>query len=113
MSTSFTPGRDLILQAKIPAVPALYTTFAMGHFVKPSQFTQPVKPAVSKAETFAGAYSEIYVAAPIDLDYDEPNAVTDADLELVKPSTGTHEIELAVIGENENRPCVQTQRSAA
>ena len=100
MSTSFTPSKDLILQAKVPQVPTLFTTFATGHFVKPGNFTQPVKqiaPAVSQPESFAGGYSEVYAAAALDLDYDEPNAVTEAELEFVQPGTGVHQMELPVI----------------
>jgi hypothetical protein len=96
MSTSFTPSRDLILSAKIPAVPSLFTTFATGHFVKPGKFSQPVKAAV-KPETAAGFFTEIFAAAPIDLDYDEPNAVVEAELELVTPTGAVHQMELQVV----------------
>jgi hypothetical protein len=96
MSTSFTPSKDLILQAKVPQVPSLFTTFATGHFVKPGKFTQPVKPAAVKPETFAGAYCEVFAAAPLDLDYDEPNAVTDLELEVVQPESSRHQIEVQV-----------------
>ena len=100
MSTSFTPSKDLILQARVPQVPSLFTTFATGHFVKPGQFTQPVKqaPAVAKPVSFAGGYTELFAAAPLDLDYEEPNAVTEAELEVVQAGSGVTELELPVIG---------------
>jgi hypothetical protein len=101
MSTSFTPGRDLILNAKIPAVPSLFTTFATGHFVKPGKFSQPVKAVIPQAavkpETFAGCFTEIFAAAPIDLDYDEPNAVVETELELVTPTNAAHQMEFQVV----------------
>jgi hypothetical protein len=99
MSTSFTPSKDLILQAKIPQVPALFTTFASGHFVKPGNFTQPVKAAAAeiKPATFAGCYTEVYAAAPLDVDYEEPNAVTEEELELVNTGSDLHQMELPVI----------------
>jgi len=43
MSASFTPSRDLMPGSKFPAAQSLFTTFAKGHFIKPGQFTQPVK----------------------------------------------------------------------
>jgi hypothetical protein len=121
MSTSFTPGRDLMLQAKIPAKESLFTTFSKGHFVKPSQFTQPVKAVEVKPATFAGCFTEVYAAAPIDLDYDEPNAVIEAELELVESSGSVHQIEISVVnGLATDEPKVldrviqtESQRSAA
>jgi hypothetical protein len=95
MSTSFTPSEDLMLQAKLPQVPALFTTFSAGSFIKPGQFTQPVK-AVSPA-TFAGCYTEVYAAAPLDIDYEEPNAVTDEELELISTGGDLHQMELTVV----------------
>jgi hypothetical protein len=100
MSTSFTPSNDLMLKAKIPQVPALFTTFAAGHFVKPGTFTQPVKPAIAaeiKPASFAGCYTEVYAAAPLDVDYEEPNAVTEEELELVATGSDLHQLELPVI----------------
>ena len=100
MSTSFTPGKDLILQSKVPQVPTLFTTFATGHFVKPGNFTQPVKqavPAPVKSESFAGGYCEFFAAAPLDLDYDEPNAVTEAELDVVQAGTGVHQMEIPLV----------------
>jgi hypothetical protein len=99
MSTSFTPGRDLILNSKVPASASLFTTFSKGSFVKPGQFTQPVKaiaPA-TKPTTFAGCFTEVFAAAPIDLDYDEPNAVVEAELELVEPGQSVHQVVLSVV----------------
>ncbi len=117
MSTSFTPGTDLMLAAKMPAKESLFTTFARGHFVKPGQFTQPVKSAETAPATFAGCFTEIYAAAPIDLDYDEPNAVVEAELELVQSSGPVHQIELPVVnGLIGNQPVdrvIQGERSAA
>ena len=101
MSTLFTPSKDLILQTTIPQVPQLFTTFSAGHFVKPGRFTQPVKPVVQleiKPATFAGCYAEVYAAAPLDVDYDEPNAVTDRKLELVCTGSDLHQMELPVVG---------------
>jgi hypothetical protein len=99
MSISFTPSRDLMLGSKIPAVPSLFTTFSTGHFIKPGQFTQPVKattPTVSKPATFAGCFTEVFAAAAIDLDYDEPHAVVEAELELVQPGSSVHQMVLPV-----------------
>jgi hypothetical protein len=96
MSTSFSPGRDLFLNVKVPAVTPLFTTFAAGTFVKPSQFTQPVKAISSQPASFAGCFTEVFAAAPIDLDYDEPNAVVEAELELVSPNGSVHRIEISV-----------------
>ncbi len=94
MSRSIAPGRDLIPRGvAIPALEQLFTTFANGHFVKPGQFSQPVKPALT---TFAGAYTEVYAAAAIELDYDEPNAVTEAELEIVPAGEGSSVVVLSV-----------------
>jgi len=112
MSTSFTPSRDLTLSSKLPAAESLFTTFARGHFVKPSQFTQPVKAITppTKPTTFAGCFTEVFAAAPIDLDYDEPNAVVEAELELVSASSSVHQLELPVTsGARRN----QSERPAA
>lgn len=93
MSRSITPSQDLIPHGfEMPAVQSLFTTFASGHFVKPGEFSQPVKPVL---ETFAGAYTEVYAAAAIELDYDEPNAVTDAEIELVPAGDGVSRIEIS------------------
>jgi hypothetical protein len=99
MSISFTPSRDLMLGSKIPPVPSLFTTFTSGHFIKPGQFTQPVKatsPADQKPATFAGCFTEVFTAPAIDLDFDEPNAVSEAELELVQPSGSVHRMVLPV-----------------
>jgi hypothetical protein len=98
MSTSFTPGKDLILSSRVPAAPSLFTTFARGSFVKPSQFTQPVKAISSgfKPADFVGCFTEVFAAAAIDLDYDEPNAVVDAELEVVHATQSVHQVVLPV-----------------
>src|SRR5258708_39186734 len=98
MSTSFTPGKDLILSLKAPAAQSLFTTFSRGSYVKPGQFTQPVK-AISpkqKPADFAGCFTEVFAAAALDLDYDEPNAVVAAELELVQASQSVHQMVLPV-----------------
>jgi hypothetical protein len=79
---------------EVPAAQQLFTTFAPGHFVKPGQFAQPVKPVLT---TFAGAYTEVYAAAAIELDYDEPNAVTDAEIELVPVGDGVSRLEISTV----------------
>jgi len=98
MSTSFTPGKDLILNSKVPAAPSLFTTFARGSFVKPGQFSQPVKATLqqNKPANFAGCFTEVFAAAAIDLDYDEPNAVVDAELEVVHATQSVHQMVLPV-----------------
>jgi hypothetical protein len=118
MSTSFTPSTDLVVAVKVPPVQPLFTTFASDSFVKPGLFTQPVKQLQVNPATFAGAYTEVYTAAPIDLDYDEPNAVTDAELEVLQPGSGVSEIELVVCGgvaatETGRTPTPPSQRTAA
>jgi hypothetical protein len=115
MSTSITPGKDLFLQVKVPAVQPLFTTFAAGHFVKPGRFTQPVKAVESVPATFFGCYSEVYTAAPLDLDYEEPNACVDADYEVVQASAGVQEITVAVTSPSAapSDSDVQPQRAAA
>jgi hypothetical protein len=107
-----TPSRDLIPSTKTPAAPSLFTTFAAGHFIKPGQFTQPVKAITSPENpaTFAGCFTEVFAAAPIDLDYDEPNAVVDAELELVLTSSAVHQMELPVVNQ---AATVESKRSAA
>lgn len=105
MSTSFTPGSDLLLLKKLPGVTPVFTTFAAGHFVKPAAFVQPVRAAVKAASTtgsvsattFSGCYRELFVAAPIDLDYDEPNAVTESAVERVEPGDPLHEVKIFVL----------------
>jgi len=101
MSTSFTPGKDLLMQMKVPAPSSLFTTFSKGHFIKAGKFTQPVKavlpvvPAqVQAAATFAGCFTEVYAADAIDLDFEEPYAVCESDLELVPAGEAVHRIEL-------------------
>jgi hypothetical protein len=115
MSTSFTPSTDLVVAAKVPPVQPLFTTFASDSFVKPGLFTQPVRQLQVNPATFAGAYTEVYAAAPIELDYEEPNAVTDAELELIQPGSGVSEIELVVSGGAAARQASRppTQRTAA
>ena len=97
MSRSITSGQELIPHGvEVPAAQQLFTTFATGHFVKPGLFTQPVRAQAVKPATFAGAYTEVYAAAPIELDYDEPHAVTDAELEIVPAGEGVSRIEIPV-----------------
>jgi len=78
----------------------LFTTFTTGCFVKPGQFTQPVKAIAPriKPATSAGCFTEVFAAAPIDLDYGEPNAVVEAELELIQLSNPVHQMELPVAG---------------
>jgi hypothetical protein len=89
MSAAITSGQDLLASAKLPELPSLFTTFAAGHFVKAAVATQPVA-----VKTFS--YTEVFAAAPLDLDYDEPNAVVEQELELVSPGSPVHHLELAV-----------------
>ncbi len=112
MSTSFTPGSDLLLIKKLPGVKPLFTTFAAGHFIKPAAFVQPVraaaKPAAptdecSSAGSFSGCYRELFIAAPIDLDYEEPNAVTESAVELVQAGSPLHEVKIPVFSESSPR----------
>jgi hypothetical protein len=114
MSTSFTPGSDLLLLKKLPEVKALFTTFAAGHFIKPAAFVQPVRAAVktaavtasecSSGRSFSGCYRELFIAAPIDLDYEEPNAVTESAVELVQAGNPLHELKIPVFSESSSRP---------
>ncbi len=47
--------------------------------------------------SFEGAYSDMYVAAPIDLDYDEPNAVVqELEVEFVSMASAIQAVELPV-----------------
>ena len=78
MSAILTPGNDLLMRSTpTTARPSPFTTFATGHFVRPAATAQPVAPA------FAYGLCDVYLAAPIELDFDEPNAVHDGDLEVV------------------------------
>ncbi len=92
MSAAITTGSDLLASMTLPKLPALFTTFATSHFVKPCPPTQPV---AVKAPTVL-CYSEVYVAAPLDLDYDEPNAVLEQELEIVAAGQSVHHLEVAV-----------------
>ncbi len=79
MSAILTPGNDLLMRSTpAKSAPSPFTTFAAGHFIRPAATAQPVAP------TFAFGLCDVYLAAPIDLDFEEPNAVTDADLEIVQ-----------------------------
>jgi hypothetical protein len=78
MSAILTPGIDLLTRSTpAKAAPSPFTTFARGHFVRPAATAQPVAPA------FAFGLCDLYVAAPVELDFDEPNAVCDGDMEIV------------------------------
>jgi hypothetical protein len=78
MSAILTPGNDLLMRST-PAkpVPSPFTTFTAGHFVRPAATAQPV------AQPFAFGLCDTFFAAPIDLDYSEPSAVLDGDMEIV------------------------------
>ena len=79
MSAITTPSSDLMARAAAEAAkaPSPFTTFAAGHFVRPAKTAQPT------AQPFAFGLCDVYVTAALDLDYDEPNAVYDGDLEIV------------------------------
>ena len=84
MSAITTPNHDLLARHAAAAAKAAqpFTTFAAGHFVRPAASVQPV------AQPFAFGLCDLFAAAPLDLDYDEPNAVHDGDLERVEPAAG-------------------------
>jgi len=78
MSAILTPGNDLLTRSTpAKAAPSPFTTFARGHFVRPAATAQPVAP------TFTYGLCDVFVAAPIDLDFDEPNAVCEGQMEIV------------------------------
>ncbi len=78
MSASITPSNDLLARSTPAArAPSPFTTFTAGHFVRPAASAQPVAPA------FTFGLCDVYCAAPLDLDFDEPNAVCDGDLDVV------------------------------
>jgi hypothetical protein len=79
MSASITPSSDLLARSTAPRqAPSPFTTFTARHFVRPAASAQPTAP------TFTYGLCDMYVAAPLDLDYDEPNAVCDADAVVVR-----------------------------
>jgi hypothetical protein len=104
MSAAATPGQDLIASSKLPELPAIFTTFATGHFVKPAAATQPVA-----VKPFS--YSEVFVAAPLDLDYDEPNAVVEQELEVIVAGEPVHHMEVAMPAKSSRE--TPTERLAA
>ena len=77
MSQIANPNVDLMTRPAAAPVASPFTTFAAGHFVRPAASAQPV------TQPFAFGLCDVFVAAPLDLDYDEPNAVHDGDLEIV------------------------------
>lgn len=88
MSTAISPSKAFAYEAIKQDVNSPFTTFQYGHFVKPAASIQPVAkaaPAVVANDLLLsfeddgpvdGDYG-MYVAEPLDLDYDEPNAVAE------------------------------------
>ena len=78
MSAILTPANDLLARSTpAKAAPSPFTTFVTGHFVRPAATAQPVAPA------FTYGLCDLYVAAPFELDFEEPNAVCAGELEIV------------------------------
>jgi hypothetical protein len=86
MSTAISPSKAFAYEAIKQEVNSPFTTFQYGHYVKPATSVQPVAkaaPAVAPNEFLLSFDDEgpvdgdygMYVAEPLDLDYDEPNAV--------------------------------------
>jgi hypothetical protein len=87
MSAITTPSNDLLARLTgDPTAASPFTTFAAGHFVRPAASAQPV------AQPFAFGLCDVFAAAPLDLDYDEPNAVCDGDVELVNATGSVHQL---------------------
>ncbi len=109
MSKAITSAQNLIPGAKLPELQPAFTTFSANHFVKPGAFTQPVASRQTAQRTatalssFAGCYTEVFTAEPLDLDYDEPNAVVDADLELIVADQAVHQHQLKVISDRRDQ----------
>jgi len=45
---------------------------------------------------YAGWFTEVFTAAWLDLDYDEPHAVVESELELLAPPGAVHEVRMRV-----------------
>ena len=80
MSTSISPSIDLGFRPQLGEMTAPFTSFRAGHFVKPAKHVQPV---AEQLLSFEGAFTEMYCVAGLDLDYDEPNVVVEAEMEFV------------------------------
>ncbi len=89
MSAAITTGEDLVASARLTGHTQLFTTFATGHFVKPAAATQPVA-----VKSFS--YSEVFAAAPLDLDYDEPNSVVEQELDVIAAGDPVHYFQVKV-----------------
>jgi len=98
MSTSYIPNSDLIFAKESSRQASPFTTFQAGHFVKPAPATQPVAKADNEdLLSFDGEYSDLYVTAALDLDYDEPNAVVeDREVEFVAAGESVVAVEMLV-----------------
>ena len=99
MSTSYIPNTDLIFAKESSRQASPFTTFQPGHFVKPAPAAQPVaKIENDDLLSFEGEYSDLYVTAALDLDYDEPNAVVeDREMEFVSAGEAIVALELQVV----------------
>ncbi len=107
MSAIITPSNDLLAtMAKVTDAASPFTTFATGHFVRPAPTAQPTAPA------FTFGLFELSMAAPLDLDYDEPNAVCDADLEVVQAAS-VHRVQVDVVGPMPASACEPIRQSVA
>lgn len=113
MSTSISPSVDLSFRPELCELTAPFTSFRTGHFVKPAVSAQPV---VEQLLSFEGAYTDMYACEGLDLDYDEPNAVVENEMEFIMAGDAIQQVELPIEIPAASAPVVEapiSQREAA